>query len=182
MILSPRIEGSLPLRSSPTAFIRAIRARVASGLLAKNDARSRYAISESSGAKVRIHAIDWPTALNVGLNELELDFTHPGRVAYQVRYRRWAAYALGLSGVLGIVGLILLVAFDARGYIASDPWAQVPGLSVDQNLLVAWSMVLFWGFVWPWVLIVLHKRTLRHLVTRIVAEVDESDATNARVN
>jgi hypothetical protein len=36
MILSPSIEGILPLRSSPVAFIPALRDRVASGLLGKN--------------------------------------------------------------------------------------------------------------------------------------------------
>jgi hypothetical protein len=42
--------------------------------------------------------------------------------------------------------------------------------------LIAWAMVLFWGFAWPWLLIGLHKCPLRRLVTRIVAEADEEAA------
>ena len=69
MILSPSIEGILPLRSSPVAFIPALRDRVASGLLGKNLPRSRYAISESTAEMVRIHAVDWHTTINVGLTD-----------------------------------------------------------------------------------------------------------------
>jgi hypothetical protein len=49
---------------------------------------------------------------------------------------------------------------------------MLPSLSVDQNLLVAWFMVLFWGLVWPWLLIPMHKRPLRRLVVRLITEVD----------
>ena len=86
-----------------------------------------------------------------------------------------AVLAVGLvqrCALLGLGGLVLLVGFDARGYIASHPSAQVPGLSLDQNLMVAWTMVLFWGFVWPWLLVAMHKRPLRQLVTCLITEVD----------
>ena len=123
---------------------------------------------------VRIHAVDWHTAINVGLYELELRFPHSGKIEYRVRYWRWAAYAIGLSGILGLVGLGLLVSFDVRGYIASHSTTQVPGFSTDQHVIIAWTMVLFWGFVWPWLLIALHNRPLHRLVARIVSEVDAS--------
>jgi hypothetical protein len=70
------------------------------------------------------------------------------------------------------VGLLLLVTLDVRGYIASHSASQLPGLSIDQNLVVAWGMVLFWGFVWPWLMIALHMRPLHRLVTQIIGEVD----------
>ena len=54
-------------------------------------------------------------------------------------------YALGLSGILGLVGLVLLLTVDARTYIADHQESRLPGLSVDQNLVVAWAMVVFWG-------------------------------------
>ncbi len=172
MTIGPQIAGSLPLRSSPASFIRAIRDRVDSGLFGTNVPRSRYAIAESTRDMVRIRAANWQTAINVGLNELDFGFRHSGRIDYTVRYWRWAAYALGLGGVLGLIGLALLVGFDVRGYMASHPATQVPGLSVEQHVIIAWMMVLFWGFVWPWLLIALHKRPLHNLVARIVSEVD----------
>jgi hypothetical protein len=73
---------------------------------------------------------------------------------------------------MGLIGLALLLGTDVRGYIARHPNSMVPGLSVEQNLAIAWVMVLFWGFVWPWLLIAMHKRPLRQLVTRLIAEVD----------
>lgn len=33
-------------------------------------------------------------------------------------------------------------------------------------------MALFWGFVWPWLLIPMHKRPLHGLVVRLITEVD----------
>jgi hypothetical protein len=57
---------------------------------------------------------------------------------------------------------------------------MIPGLSVEQNLLIAWVMVLFWGFIWPWVLISLHKRPLHRLIARLIAEVDAGVAPASR--
>ena len=114
---------------------------------------------------------------NVGLNELELRFQKPGAVQYRVRYWRWASFTLGLSGILGLVGVLLLLVFDVRGYIARHEVTMLPGLSIDQNLFVAWAMVIFWGFTWPWLLIALHKRPLRRLVARLISEVDARATT-----
>ena len=136
MTLSPQIAGTLPLHSSPAAFIRAIRDRVTAGLLGPNLPRSRYAIAESSGDIVRIHAVEWQTAINIGLNELDLGFRHSGRIDYTVRYWRWAAYVLGLSGGMGLIGLALLVGLDVRGYIASHPATRLPGLSVEHRRVI----------------------------------------------
>ena len=173
MTLAPRIDGTVAIRSSPAQFAEAFRQRVSAGLLTGHPhPRSNYRVVEDSSDQLQIHAVDWWTAINVGLNELELGFPEAGSVRYRVRYRRWAGYAVGLSGVLGCIGLLLLLILDVRGYIASHATARFPGLSVDQNLVVAWVMVLFWGFVWPWLLIALHKRPLHHLVTRLIREVD----------
>lgn len=173
MILAPQIEGIVPIRSSAAQFLQAFQQRVAAGLLLGGPhPRSNYVIAEAGPSQLRVQAADWWTAINVGLNELELRLLQRGTVHYRVRYWRWARYALSLGGILGIIGLVLLLTLDVRGYIARQPTSRFPGLSVEQNLLIAWTMVLFWGFVWPWLLIVLHKRPLHRLVARLVAEVD----------
>ena len=69
---------------------------------------------------------------------------------------------------------MLLLTLDVRAYIASQATARFPGLSIDQSLLITWATVLFWGFVWPWLRIALHKRPLHRLVARLVNEVDAS--------
>jgi hypothetical protein len=173
MIGLPQIEGTTSIRSSVETFLPAFRRRVAAGLLTGlPHPRSNYVVSTSDSHHLEVHAADWWTAMNVGLNQLELWHSPPNTIRYRVRYWRWAQYALGLSGVLGLIGVVLLVSVDVRGYIARNQSSMIPGLSIEQNLAIAWLMVLFWGFIWPWLLIQMHKRPLHQLVTRLIAEVD----------
>ena len=72
--------------------------------------------------------------LQRGLNEV----SRPGSVQI-VRYWRWAMFHC-LSGIFGLVGVVLLLALDVRGYIARHEATMLPGLSVDQDLFVAWAM------------------------------------------
>jgi hypothetical protein len=74
----------------------------------------------------------------------------------------------------------MLLSLDVRDYIARNERSMIPGLSIEQNLGIAWLMVLFWGFIWPWLLIALHKRPLRQLVTRLIREVDVAAASPPR--
>lgn len=181
MTLAPQTEGTVQIRSSAAQFLEAFRRRVAAGLLSgRPHPRSNYVIAEGASDRLRVRAADWWTAFNVGLNELELE-PRPGVVHYRVRYWRWAGYALGLGAMLGLIGVSLLLAFDVRGYIASHAASQIPGLSIDQNVAITWSMVLFWGFVWPWLLIALHKRPLRRLIARLISEVDTVPLNSERI-
>ena len=173
MTLTPRIRGTVQIRSAPAEFLQAFRQRVTSGLLSgKPHPRSNYVVTQAGRDRLHIHAADWSTAINVGLNEVDLELSWQGTLSYEVRYWRWAAYVLALSGILGTIGLLLLLTLDVRGYKARLPECMLPGLSVDQNLIVAWAMVVFWGLLWPWLVIVLHKPPLRRLLTRLIAEVD----------
>ncbi len=183
MLIDPIVDGTTTLRSPGLDFLAAFRRRVESGLLSgRPHRRSRYVVTEVEVTRIHVRAADWPTALNVGLNQLDLSVPKPGVVEFRVQYWRWAGYAIALGGVIGIVGIALLVLFDVRSYIAASPSRGIPGLSVDQNLAVAWGMLVFWGFVWPWLLIALHRRPVRHLVERLIAEVDDDAAAGALRN
>ncbi len=107
----------------------------------------------------------------MGLNRVEIDLG-PGAIRYRVRYWQWALYAIGLCGALGLVGVALLLSVDVRDYFTRHPRSLIPGVSIEQHVVIAWGMALFWGFIWPWLLISMHKRPLRGLVTRLIAEVD----------
>jgi hypothetical protein len=169
----PELEGTASVRSASGPFMQAFAERVKAGLLTgRPHPRSNYVVDSAWPDRLLVRAADWWTAINVGLNRLELRHVPPDRIRYAVRYWQWAQYALGLSGAMGLVGLALLLGTDARGYIARNPNSMIPGLSIDQNLAIAWVMVLFWGFVWPWILIAMHKRPLRQLLARLIAEVD----------
>lgn len=175
--LSPRIEGDVPIRSAGSQFLERFRHRVSGGLLAgKPHPRSNYTVIDNGPAHVAVRAADWWTAINVGLNDLDLALRDSGVVHYRVRYWRWSAYAIGVSALLGSIGIALLSSLDVRAYISGHPSSRLPWFSVEQNLAIAWLMVLFWGFVWPWMLIALHKRPLHRVIRRLIAEVDSGAA------
>jgi hypothetical protein len=169
----PQLDGTVPIRSAARPFLRAFVERVEAGLLTgRPHPRSNYVVEYDGPEQLLVRAGDWWTAINVGLNHLELVAAPPDRIRYSLRYWQWAQYALGLSGAMGLVGIALLLGTDARGYFERSPNLIVSSLSVEQNLWIAWLMVLFWGFAWPWLLIAMHKRPLRKLLTRLIAEVD----------
>lgn len=179
--LAPHIEGTVPIHSTGDTFLKAFERRVQDGLLSGHPhPRSRYRALNVGRGKLHVSADTWWTASNVGLNELELE-VFPGAVHYHVWYWRWARFVLSLSGSLGVIGLVLISVFDVRGYLASHPGAMIRGLSVDENAQIAWALVMFWGFIAPWLIIAFHKRPLRRLVERLIREVDRSaSATTAK--
>jgi hypothetical protein len=173
MTLAPRLEGFAPIRSPASEFLLAFRRRVEAGLLSGiPHPRSNYRISHASTGHLHVRAAGWWTAINVGLNELDLEVATKGRVSYQIRFWRWAVYCIGLGAALAAIFIGLFSVLDLRAYI-EERSVRIPGLSIDHHVLLAWAMVIFWGFVWPWLLIALHKRPLRRLVERLIAEVDE---------
>jgi hypothetical protein len=168
----PRTEGSAPIRSEPESFVQAFARRIETRLLPHaSPRRSRYAVSRKGRDGLAFRAADWLTAVNVGLNDVELT-TSAGQVRYTIEYWRWAAYVVLLCAAIGLAVVLVFLSFDIRGYVDRHPEGSFPGLTADQNVAVGWSMALFWGFVWPWIMIALHKRPVRMLMERIIAEVD----------
>lgn len=173
MWFSPSVEGSATIRAQARAFIAAFVQRIEAGLLRGTARwRSKYVVTRAGADGLGFRAANWWTAMNVGLNQVELTVASDGQVRYGIRYPRWAGYAVALSGVLGIVLIAFLLIFDARAYIVQHPESAFPGLSTDQNVAIGWTMALFWGFAWPWILIAFHKRPLRRLMEQLIAEVD----------
>ncbi len=170
---SASVEGSATIRAQARAFIAAFVQRIEAGLLRGTARwRSNYAVTRADADGLKFRAANWWTAMNVGLNQVELIVASDGRVRYGIRYPRWAGYGLALCGGLGVVLIAFLLTYDVRGYIVQHPESAFPGLSTDQNIAIAWAMALFWGFAWPWILIAFHKRPLRRLMEQLIAEVD----------
>ena len=175
------VEGITAIRSDPRAFFAAFARRITSGLFPGAPRhRARYTVTREGPDGLQFRAANWWTAINVGLNDVELKATADGPVHYTVRYPRWAIYVLALSDVVGVLLIGFLVLFDVRGYLARHPSSTVPGLSLDENVALAWAMAFFWGFVWPWIVIALHRAPLRRLIKKLIAEVDAEAAGGAR--
>jgi hypothetical protein len=167
------VEGTAAIHAQARDFVAAFVRRIETGLLPHAPRwRCQYRVTRQGADGLRFRAMDWWTAINVGLNDVELAVAPGGRVRYAIRYWRWASYALALSGAIGVLLIATFLVFDIRDYIVRHPRSAIPGLSTDQNVAIGWAMVLVWGFAWPWILIALHKRPLHRLMDQIVAEVD----------
>src|SRR5438093_268912 len=176
-MLIARVTGRTTIRSPASAFVAAFARRIETGLLsAEHRSRNRYELTRRGSDGLAFRAADWWTAINVGLNDVDIAISVDGTASYAIEFSRWAAYAIGLGGLIGALLIGMFLAFDVRGYIVRHPASRFTRLSIDQNVAIAWAMALFWGFVWPWILIALLKRPLARLIGSIIAEVDASSA------
>jgi hypothetical protein len=174
-VFSPTVEGRAPIRGPVRAFLDNFVTRVEQGLLrGAAPHRNRYIVTQMGADRLSFRATTRLSAFNVGLNRVDLDVSSGSEVRYRIEYWQWAMYAVAGSAAIGFFLMAFFLVFDLRGYIASHPGPQYLGLSVEQSVLLAWGMALFWGFVWPWILIELHKRPLRWLMTQLIAEVDSA--------
>lgn len=174
------VEGTSSIRSDPRAFVAAFARRIAAGLIpGAPPKRTRYVVTREGGDTLHFRAVNWWTAVGVGLNEVDLA-AGGGRVRYAVRYPRWALFAVAGSAVIGALLIAFFLLYDLREYLAGHPASALPGLTLGQNVALGWAMAFFWGFVWPWILIALHKGPLRRLVEELIAEVDAEAAGEAR--
>jgi hypothetical protein len=84
-MLLPEIEGTVSIRSPFTPFLRAFRGRVAAGLLTgRPHPRSNYVATEGGSDRLIVTAADWWTAINVGLNRLEIQSVTRDTIRYRV--------------------------------------------------------------------------------------------------
>jgi hypothetical protein len=169
----PRVQGTSTIRTEPQAFVSAFVRRIQAGLFPlASSRRSQYAVTHQASDRLAFRATNWATSINVGLNDVELMVSSHGRVGYTIQYRQWTFYVFLLASVIGLGLVAAFLIFDIRGYIAQHAESRVPGLSIDQNVVIAWALILFWGFVWPWILIALHKPALHRLMKQLITEVD----------
>ena len=173
MIFLPVVDGRARIRSRPADFVAALARRVRDGLLAGGPhRRNHYEVVHEGADRLEVRATTLATAFNVGLNHIDLHVDADGVVRYVITYWRWASYAIGLGAIIGgTMGILFLIA-GLREYLLHNPASQMPGLSLEANVAIAWTMIGFWGFLWPWILIELHKRPLRRLMEGILSDVD----------
>lgn len=168
--LTPCFEGSYPLRRPASELLDAMVERLASGLLVcAPPNRNRYAIDSRTNESLVFHSTTVWTGISIGLNRVQLD-APPGsnEVRYRVSYWTWARYALGLGAVICAPMLLFLMVAQSGVVEIPPEWIAPP----RQMLIFGLPMLIFWGLVWPWILIVLHKRSAARCLERILAEVD----------
>jgi len=168
----PRFAGIVKIGSPGAEFLDRFERRVQAGLLTgKPHWRVRYAVTRRSDHELAFRACSLMTAINVGLNEVDLRILGDQSLEYVVSLRRWAAYAVvfGVS-LCGLLGTALIACFLLMPGLRSDIAAY------DGGATVFWGSVVFWGFLWPWLLaallIPMHKRFARQCLIHIIDQVD----------
>jgi len=172
-VLSPRFNGKIDIASPTPAFFEAMKARVQVGLLTgKPHWRSRYVVTGHTEQELAIHASDFITAINVGLNEIVLRKAGDRSLEYSVIYWRWAAYVVGLGALLGIALIVSFLLLGIESELGRYAFGADPASNRTIGVALFCALVLFWGGIWPWILIAMHKPFARKLLDRIIREVD----------
>ena len=166
------VEGESTIHSNVEEFLPTFERRIVDGLFAPGSRRrANYVITTNATDGIRFRAKDWATASSIGLNEVELQ-GQGSRMRYQVRYPRWATFVVILGALIGIALIASFAIIDLPRYIEQHPGAQIQGVSVRVNVAIAWGLAIFFGFVWPWLLIFIHRGQVRHAMQTLIAEVD----------
>ena len=166
------VEGETTIHSPPGEFLPTFERRVLDGLFAPgNRKRANYVIMTNASDGLRFRAKDWSTAASIGLNEVELR-ADGFRMHYRVSYPRWAAFVIGLGAAIGAALIATFLTFDLRRYIQVHPASQIPGFPIGLDVAAAWGLAIFFGFVWPWLLIRFHRGQIQNAMRTLIAEVD----------
>jgi len=166
------VEGESTIHSNVDEFLPTFERRVVDGLFApRSRKRANYVITTNATDEIRFRAKDWATASSIGLNEVELH-GQGGRIRYQVRYPRWATLVVILGAMIGVALMTMFVRLDLPRYIEEHPGSQIPGASIRVDVAIAWGLAIFFGFVWPWLMIFIHRGQIRNAMRTLISEVD----------
>jgi hypothetical protein len=160
--LLPRFEGEIEIPSLPPDFPSRMERRVELGLFVKGSrSRANYRVVARDENGVEFQAADVSTAINLGLNDVVLRRSAPGRIAYRVTYRTWTGYVVAIGATVGIV--------LALGYFLIPVMRQAIGSRPGAPAFF-WTALAFWGLLWPWILTGLHKRFAARALERILRD------------
>ncbi|HKW58658.1 MAG TPA: hypothetical protein VJR46_02765 [Candidatus Dormibacteraeota bacterium] len=160
---SPTYEGVIEVAAVPDDFSDRMARRVQTGLLSPGSRRrADYVVRSQSRDAISFAARGFWTAYAIGLNEVELRRESLQRIAYHGSFRRWATYA-------AIHGLLLSVFVLAAVVVWSDGRRELAQTTYGWPLFL--GLLAFFGLVWPWLLVAMHRRIVPRSLERIVREV-----------
>lgn len=161
----PHFTGEYQPEAISGDFLVKLAHRVRTGLFPLGSPRrNAYRITAQTVNSLQFRSTNLLTGLNIGLNDVTITIDNQtGIIHYQVSYWTWAAYCIVLSLLIG------LCLAGAKYYIPRDWYYPEP---IDN--LVFWLFVVFWGLIWPWVLIAWHKGAIVKCLNRIFDEVNNA--------
>jgi len=167
-VFKPVFEGTYKPTQLHPQILEAFASRISGpGLFpGASSQRNRYELTEAAPTRLSFQSANLGTGINVGLNEVELTMD-PEReeISFRVRYWTWTRYCLFLSGAISL----FLAAFVCVPLQASD--ALPEGAAGGWVLFGIVLMLLFWGMLWPWMLVALHKKPAKRCLLRLLDEV-----------
>jgi hypothetical protein len=158
----PEFEGALILPRVPDDFTDRIRERVKRGLfMPGRRTRANYAVRNASKDEIAFGAEDLLTAYNVGLNEVQISRQGRDAIRYHVSFWRWTWLAVAHGAVIGLMfSVLFLVAPAMRHTLEAYPYGPQ----------AFWTLVAFFGLIWPWALTAIHRRFADKALRRILQE------------
>ena len=161
-VFSPAYKGTIELETVPSDFTDRIEHRVESGLFVPgNRSRANYVVCNKSPDEIRFMADDFLTAYNVGLNDVVLKRGGQHSIAYRGKFWRWAIYAVVQSLILATLLLLALLAV---------PGAREQVSSYSGGWIYIGALLVFFGLVWPWILVAMHRRFAARALERVVRQ------------
>ncbi len=167
-LFRPIFSGTFsPERLRPD-FIAALAKRVRSGLFPlASPRRNQYVIVEEAVDRLRFRSKGLLSSITIGWNDVQVqtDLTPaspgtPPAIHYSVTFWDWTRYSVTLCGVIAVC----LIA----GFSLLMPASR----TLPITKIVFWIMVGFWGFLWPWILVAIHKRPAARMLERLFTEVN----------
>ena len=176
-IFLPQFSGTYQPETISTQLMTNLSKRLTTGGVfpLASSRRNRYEVLEHTDTALRFRSTSLLTGITIGLNDvsLRLDQSQPVQPAihYHVRFWTWAKYAIFLClGIIAPCGIFILP--PLFGIDLVPPHYIAP---VSQIKMVGIPMLVFWGLVWPWLLIALHKKHAARCLENILAEVNTGD-------
>jgi hypothetical protein len=159
---SPVYGGAIEMETIPSDFTDRIERRVESGLFIPGSrSRANYVVCNKEADEIRFMANDFVTAYNVGLNDVVLKRSGQHTITYRGKFWRWAIYAAAQALVIAtLILLALLAAPGARDQISSYRFGWV----------YIGVLLVFFGLIWPWILVALQRRFAPRALERIVRQ------------
>lgn len=173
-IFYPGYSGSYKPESLRSDFIWMLAARVDKGLLPKTSkGRNKYEIVYATENTIRFRAVNFLSGINIGLNDVCIKVDREaGTIEYNVSFWTWARYCiflcLGIGLALGVLFLMPLMGLYIFSRSYYPPLAEIKDWS--------FPMVIFWGVIWPWILIIVHKRSAEKYLIKILDDVNNDSA------
>ncbi len=171
---APRGTGTWTTEKLSKDIIPALTDRIRhGGLFPKaTNRRNNYEILESGYDRLHFRSVGILAGITIGLNDvrISIDHTCANTLVYSFKYRTWAKYSIYLC--LGILIFLAGNLFIFRSAIPPDYFSEFKPANNGQlvAILLFSGNAVFWGLLWPWILIAIHRKHAARFLEYILKE------------